>query len=591
MNATSKVPFAAAVAVAVLASCSGGGGGGGGGPQPPTPGVGADPAITTLIRSVPDPAAPAERDERSEVSRRQEPGFEVVRTRRIYSHGGQDYPVLAPHGDVIYPGADVQGRSLPDGVPDPITAPRGPGAIAITNTTGSALASVQLAEVGLASVTAARNQIIDNQPSRFPANLTVSIDRVRTLEELQIEVGASASYLGVFQASANFQFESRQDNKAFLVTLRQDFYSIAFERPSQPHDFYAPGVTLAQLAGQVGPDNPAGYVSEVTYGRVFYLLVQATDSHEQMQATLEANLQLGVFGGGASGGFRYLTDFHGLRVRAYAYGGEQENVLQSILGGMQNWLTLRDRLISASDLRQALPVSYKVRSLATDALIKNDVNADYTYEVRNALGPSVPTLLSPASGATLDNGCGVDPNPVDWTFDWSDVTGADRYQLEITNSTGGVFAVHETSNSQDGHRSIGALRSAGWSWRVRARIGGTWQAWSGSRGFVLEAANSDCQTGVKLWSHPNYTGSWIWIAVTAENLQNGFDLERLRFDDDMDSFQMFNLRGVTFYEDPLRAPWNGGRLRHFTRSSPNVEQEGFRANRASAGRFDLGLPF
>src|SRR5712671_2078190 len=122
-----KLIVSAAVAATVLfASC----GGGAGGISPPaSPGTDNPDAaaIRDLVESISDPPEVPERTEpAAEVGRRREGGFEVVSYARSYSHNGQLYPILSPHLDVIYPGADVQGNSLSNGIPDPITLPRGP---------------------------------------------------------------------------------------------------------------------------------------------------------------------------------------------------------------------------------------------------------------------------------------------------------------------------------------------------------------------------------------------------------------------------------------------------------------------------------
>jgi hypothetical protein len=574
--------------IALAAACSGGHGGREQTPSPTDPpSIGnSGSEVDQLVASVPDLPPPDEVDLDEPGQTRRENGFEVVTHERTYSHGASVYPILAPHADVIYPGADVQGNSLIHGIPNPITAPRGGGTILISNNTGGP-SVVELTEVGAGTVSQAINQIVAAQPERFPADFIVSVRHVRAREQLAIELGTSADYFGVFSASANFALNSRSNNTAFLVTLQQNFFRIAFERPSRPHEFYAPGTTAAQLAPHIGPTNPAAYLSEVTYGRVFYLLVQATDEAEDMAATLEANLQFGLWGGGASGGFRYLTDFHGLSVSAYAYGGDANAMLQTVLSGMENWRTLRESLMSSLDLGMALPVAYKVRSLATDELVKNAVTADYRYEVRSVLSAVVPELTSPLSGASLDNGCGIVSDDVVWSFSWSPTSYTDRYEIEVLRNGERVYAAETTSPSCQ-YRGTGARPRSGYEWRVRAHANGIWQPWSGARRFTLEAPNTDCpQTGVRIYTHPNYGGDSISFLAASSPFR--IDLERINgWDDEIDSLRLTNCY-VRLYEDPIQM--NGGGANMLFRSScPDVQTLGFRRNAATVIEFDLGFP-
>src|SRR5262249_45105999 len=158
-----------------------------------------------------------------------------------------------------------------------------------------------------------------------------------------------ASFFDIFSAGVEFDIEESEIYSHFLVTLQQNFYSMAFERPDRPEDFYAPGVTKSDLAAQVYDGNPASYVSQVTYGRVFMLLIQSTDSEEAMDATLSANF-LGLVEG--SGEFHYLSQFHHYSIDAYAYGGDQADALAAIGGGLGTLSSFVHSLQSANDITQ-----------------------------------------------------------------------------------------------------------------------------------------------------------------------------------------------------------------------------------------------
>jgi hypothetical protein len=397
----------------------------------------------------------------------------------------------------------------------------------------------------------------------------------------------------MFDASASLDLRSAQQNSAVLVTLRQNFYSMAFERPSLPHQFYAPGTTLAELQPHIGPDNPATYIDQVDYGRVVYLLIQSFDELETLEAMVHANLLLGVAGGSLGLDFDYLTEMHSLDIRAYAYGGDAAATMQAIWNGLSNWNEFKASLATAAELHLAKPVSYSVRSMATDQMLKNSVTADYEYTVYRSLGAPKPELRTPESNSILDNGSGFAFDPVAWFFDWEESPHTDNYEIEVRRGGAGGDLVFRasTTNTHYAYSSTGARRSPGYQWRVRAHATwGAWQPWTSWCPFRLERPNTDTpHTGVVLFTHPNYQGGSITFEVLGS--PQTINLENVSgWDDQIDSMRLTNCR-VRLYEDPLEAPWHGGANRWFSASTPDVELQNFRRNEATVLVFDLGFPW
>jgi hypothetical protein len=153
----------------------------------------------------------------------------------------------------------------------------------------------------------------------------------------------------------------------------------------------------------------------------------------------------------------------------------------------------------------------------TNSLIQVDLTAgDYTVWVSSYSGRQTgtyslttapvaplsppPTLLSPAPGAVLDNGCFSQTDTITWDFDWSDTEGASRYHLYVIHP-GAQYPVIDLSSITDTayrHARIAYIIDTnrfGWTWRVRALVGGDWTAWSEARSFDIEPVNTDCEGG------------------------------------------------------------------------------------------------
>ena len=110
---------------------------------------------------------------------------------------------------------------------------------------------------------------------------------------------------------------------------------------------------------------------------------------------------------------------------------------------------------------------------------------------------TVPKLLSPADGATLDNGRTDRLDDIIWDFDWSDVEGATQYHLYIIGSEATIPVIDSSNitSSSYHHVSHGSYIAEynryGWTWKVRAKVDGQWSEWSETWTFDVEPVNTD----------------------------------------------------------------------------------------------------
>ena len=108
----------------------------------------------------------------------------------------------------------------------------------------------------------------------------------------------------------------------------------------------------------------------------------------------------------------------------------------------------------------------------------------------------VPSLISPAPGAVLDNGRRDGLDDIVWDFDWSDCPGATAYHLYVIAPGATVPRINNNTitSSAYHHVSGGYTPDAdrfNWTWRVRARVGEQWGAWSETRSFDVEPVDTD----------------------------------------------------------------------------------------------------
>jgi hypothetical protein len=106
-----------------------------------------------------------------------------------------------------------------------------------------------------------------------------------------------------------------------------------------------------------------------------------------------------------------------------------------------------------------------------------------------------PKLVSPASGAIMDNGRSDHNDSMIWDFDWSDVPGATQYQLHVTYANVDTFIdtiiLSSTYHSDRPGAMVTEQDRNGWTWKVRAEVGGLWSNWSEEWIFNIEPIDVD----------------------------------------------------------------------------------------------------
>ena len=289
------------------------------------------------------------------------------------------FPLFDPASDAIYPGSALQGRSIQSFPPDKIPVKRSGGSVVINNLTGTSASSVTMNEVSLVNVTNGINQIISAQSDSFPARTFISINQVKSKESLALALSANASFFSIFSAKASFDLNTRANRRNFLVEINQAFYTMSFERPSRPSEFFHPDVTTEDLANFVGDGNPPVYVSSVTYGRIFYLLVSSTEKESDLASSLSASF----FFGGFDGTVKHISQVNGLTVQALALGGNKNDATQAVSAGIQGLDAFLNTLEQGAQIGQAVPLSYTIRSVKSDQVVRQGILTSFeTRECR-----------------------------------------------------------------------------------------------------------------------------------------------------------------------------------------------------------------
>jgi hypothetical protein len=299
--------------------------------------------------------------------------FSCTTERRSVVQAPSDYATFDPNAEVVYPGNMLQGQSLGGATPDPIVVKRAPGTISINLLNGSTLNFANVDEVKYSSVIQAMNEILAQNSGVVPAGFNYSFSEVQSESQMALSMGVNVNSLTT-NVRARLSFSQDRTYNRMLVELNQRFFTMAFDLPTSTDELFAPDVTPGDLAKYVGPGNPATYISSVTYGRRFYLLVESTSSIRDMRASVDASYKAALAGGSAHLDGEYVSSLENVNIKVFALGGDSNQALATFQGDIDQVATF---LTQGGDITTGVPLSYVVRNVYDNSVVNIKVATDY----------------------------------------------------------------------------------------------------------------------------------------------------------------------------------------------------------------------
>ncbi|MGI9547475.1 MAG: thiol-activated cytolysin family protein [Flavobacteriaceae bacterium] len=313
-------------------------------------------------------------------------------TRKTLSvlDGSGQFPLFDTASDVIYPGSLLQGKTLSDATPSPIVVKRAGGTISYNLINGNLTPSFSVVEVRKSSIQEGMNEIINGSPDAVPANFQLDIIQIESENQMAVELGIDVK-TWTTKVSSDMSFSSEKSFNRTLVKLTQSYYTMSFDLPTSLEEIFDESVTPEDLGVYVQKDNPATFISSVTYGRIFYMLIESTSSRQEMSAKL--NVAYGGFGNNVGGelGVSAMQELNDLKIKVIAYGGDASGTFQ--LAGESNISDIADKLAESTDIRTGLPLSYVVRSVERpDQIVGTRIATEYDVvecELKGVLPPGI----------------------------------------------------------------------------------------------------------------------------------------------------------------------------------------------------------
>ncbi len=312
-------------------------------------------------------------------------------TRKTVSvlDGNGSFPLFNTSADVIYPGSLLQGKTLHNATPSPIVVKRAGGTISYDLNNGNLNSSFSVDEVKKSSIGDAMNSIIASSGEVVPANFQLDIVQVESESQLALEMGINVETFAA-KVSGDMSFSKDKSYNRTLVKLKQSYYTMSFDLPTSLDEIFAPSVTPQDLAAFVQADNPATFISSVTYGRIFYMLIESTSSRTEMASKIALAYDGVVASAEGEVKTNFLQELKDVRIKVIAYGGDAAGTFQ--LAGESSISEIANKIAESTDVRAGLPLSYVVRSVKRpDQIVGTKLATEYdevSCELKGVLPPS-----------------------------------------------------------------------------------------------------------------------------------------------------------------------------------------------------------
>jgi len=274
--------------------------------------------------------------------------------------GTGDFQTLGGAASEIYPGALLQGKTINNVKPQAIPLKRAGGSISYSLNDGNLASAQDLDEMSESQVRLAMNTIIDGSSGVVPADFDLTYENVFSEQQVALNMGLSYEGYGV-KAEGKLSFSNDETYNRILVKLNQKYYDVSYDFPTGYDDVFDESVTPEDLEKYIQPDNPATYIKKVTYGRIFYMLIESTSSLTEMNTQIEGSYE----------GFKNkvkadlevdtMKKMKNLKVKVIAYGGDSSNTFSGL--GETSVEALADMLAASTDIKTGLPLSYEIYSL------------------------------------------------------------------------------------------------------------------------------------------------------------------------------------------------------------------------------------
>ena len=235
----------------------------------------------------------------------------------------------------------------------------------------------------------------NGKPLAIKTNIAFNGEEIYTKEHLDTKVTCNIPSI---KTNAEVSFSSDKQENHLLYKISQVFYKATFDASSNisPTSYFNLEKVNQDMINLLNTckkeKTPAAYVSEVSYGRVIYIMLSSTLSVEEIKTSLDVKLD-GIAELGSKTDSK--NEKKTIKATIYSIGGGMGPIAALSSAAMLDFVANRDKIVKAiedvlhdyefKNPAYAVPISYKLKYLKNnqDVIIENSFkDVDITDQIK-----------------------------------------------------------------------------------------------------------------------------------------------------------------------------------------------------------------
>lgn len=229
----------------------------------------------------------------------------------------------------------------------------------------------------LGNVRATINDLLNSvAPESTPASINFEISSVKSVEEIDQQLGANVGAYGV-KITGAYNFSDKEIKTRQLIKYTQIYYSIEMDLPQSPCDLFNPIPSLETAEELMNGSSPT-YISSVKYGRSVYFMIESTENEDKVEKALNVAFNRWGVEAGIDFSREDRAVLEKTTIKAYIIGGSADQAVKVFADKMEGLETFITEDANFSLETPGVPISYTLRFLKDNSVAKSVLASKYS---------------------------------------------------------------------------------------------------------------------------------------------------------------------------------------------------------------------
>lgn len=226
------------------------------------------------------------------------------------------------------------------------------------------------------------NGLVNKYKNNVKTQYTYTTTEAHNTEQGLLELGLNVGY-GLLSTNSKLKISEKVEEKSVYISFIQKYHTVSTDYPPNPAGFFSAKASLDDIKSYVVADNPLGFISQVTYGRIVIAKITYAGSEQITQADFAAKFKTGITTVGVTLSQDTKKLLSNSSIEVSILGGEAEDAIKAISSNeVEKTLQNIHAFIqsNANDASYGIPISYAVRYLTNNNLFYSGGSATYTQK-------------------------------------------------------------------------------------------------------------------------------------------------------------------------------------------------------------------